>query len=531
MKLTYTLTITKGVLNSHPSHNLNSPEINKKVSDLRTQLEGLSGFDNTSQIVYYLRFLGDKGLHIAVVKARDKGEGRPKDNKAIWINIPAKLRLMEPKEEREQGVSQISTAVQLATTALKNSSLEIKELDELFEPIEFGKNDTVEESILSTIKPVKADKHSRQAAVYFGDDTDYTFDSLFNKYLVQEAYKKYEGVFFIEKNTGIKVNSQKVDEIEELYPYLNVPHPEDYGYNIYYHYHDKEVPFKNPIQRSGQSSLKITYKKENRVTIEKDIELKKDNWQKELLLKDDERKIVVQRDFFKVINANSDRIQDVEIRVHTRDAQYKIKESLEIKEKEVENELKITFEAEGYDSKEYTLAIKELETKIKKESIEIILQDKLYTAIIEIPIDKSKNHSHTEKFNNTITVPYYREIDKDLIEGYKLEENKAKSSSNTNSSETHYILKSTKKKDYLKLLALGFVTGAIVAVVCWSLFGSNNLRSEEKTINNQQENGSNSTPNQEDNSSDINQSLRYGEKTNGTDSISPKKKSNNNQQK
>ena len=47
-------------------------------------------FDETTKW-FFLRFLGPEGILICIVKARPQGSGRPNDNTAAWIHIPAKM--------------------------------------------------------------------------------------------------------------------------------------------------------------------------------------------------------------------------------------------------------------------------------------------------------------------------------------------------------------------------------------------------------------------------------------------------------
>ena len=79
----------------------------KYTFDPRLYLSNLEAFDGTEKTTIFIMFFKEQGYLICLAKARPQNSGRPNDNTAAWIHVPANIAISGKEiEENIENIKQ-----------------------------------------------------------------------------------------------------------------------------------------------------------------------------------------------------------------------------------------------------------------------------------------------------------------------------------------------------------------------------------------------------------------------------------------
>lgn len=363
----------------------------KYASDARTSTKELTNFDETAKMVFSLRFLGTDGILICIVKARPQGSGRPFDNTAAWIHIPAKMNISGNE------IVSIIEKVKDVISAHK----EIDSLKSVFE-IEYPNKDV----LFSDLSLVKSDDSAEFAARSYGNGTEYALHELLGNYIVQKEYNDYKGIFLLETSSGISLKNNNILK-SKIKPICTVnPPDENMGFRA--NIGNPLTSFNKSIEVFDQTRITVLWKKEGYSEIRKEFIASYENTNKSPIgieIDPSECKRIVLRSWIKVYNKESNRpIGNCSITIN---GQSFSSDKMEILESDFDKGVQLKVSSRGYEDNITNNIILNDRIKIKMDEL---VHKKEYI----LPVEEGKGLSVDAR----ITIETRREYNGLPLKGY-----------------------------------------------------------------------------------------------------------------
>jgi hypothetical protein len=297
-------------------------------------------FDESNGYVIFLKFIGELGHFICVVKLRPQDSGRPNDNTAAWIFVPGKLKLLGDEAVKLIDVVKeaLSGRNEIDTDTLRHEFAH-----------EYPDPDPVCNFIPAT-NSIKS-SGSSPAAIYYGTGTTYTLPELLGDYLAQSIYGNYSAVFLInnDKESKFEFSGDTIPLSLKKTCIIKAP-KECRGFKPYL---DNGVtPFTSPVERIEGTLLNIVWKKSGYKDIQKKYTVSfVDNniAPSEFDFRDNEIEIGVYRSWFKVYDKDSgDPIEECRIVIKDKTLGAPSEDVVYVKETVFNSGVNITISADGY---------------------------------------------------------------------------------------------------------------------------------------------------------------------------------------
>ncbi len=303
MKLGFVLKITNGGESEAFSINNNNNESwARYAADARSAIKDLSNFDETEKIVYLIKFLGTSGYLIGVIKARPEGSGRPNDNTAAWIHIPANVAI-----SAEDTIS-ILKAVEEAISEEKGTDKE--RLENIFN-LDYASNDAQ----ISAVGTLISSNESQYAIRYFNED--FSLKELLGPSIAQQEYGKYKGIVLVDKKQGISHTSKNELNFEPRKICIYEPLPPIDGFTPCFLSHDKYYAFNKTIEVPEGTQVTIYWKKNGYAIIKKSFVAHEDPRSiAQAQINQSEYKIIIPRKLFYVTDNEGIPVDQFDIRIN-----------------------------------------------------------------------------------------------------------------------------------------------------------------------------------------------------------------------
>lgn len=375
--------------------------INKKDSwaryteDVRTPIKELVNFDGTEKVVYLVKFLGDIGYLICVIKARPEGSGRPNDNTAAWIFFPAIVNISS-----EETVKVLKT-VEEAISGKKGTNFE--QLKILFDH-EYETNNV----LISAVGIICSRTDSTYTIRYFNGD--FTLYELLGNYIAQQEYSNYKGIILIDKTMGIKhsSNSELNFEPRQICTYNPISHID--GFTPFIFANNQCIPFEKSLEVPIGTPITIYWKKNGYGIIKKTFVAEHNSIYPETAkINQKDYKIIIPKKLFYVIDPDGIPVNqfNVSINHHMMEGN-----TMEVSEANYQQGLTISIDAKGFNEWKETVANLPLD---KQKTVKLSKQTFHYEFAIPVYDEEKKN-------NETIViVETFHKLNSSPIKGYSLE--------------------------------------------------------------------------------------------------------------
>lgn len=219
--------------------------------DVRTACKALKNFDHNKKVLL-TKFFGEKGFLLVLIQA-NTGGGRSNDNTSASIYVPAEA------DVSESFLIEIIKKVksEICGKELKpNWKQTLREL--------FSQDIKTRKNVVPAISGIISSENGKFACRYYGDG--YPSQEQVIRYLAQDEYMKYNGVFFIDKASGIELEDKKYEIKGEPKPYLTIPVPKEH--NGFKPYIDKKEVY-GEIEIAVGSQREIKWKRTGYAPISK----------------------------------------------------------------------------------------------------------------------------------------------------------------------------------------------------------------------------------------------------------------------
>lgn len=340
--------------------------INKEVewakfaTDYRSIIKDLQGFDGSGKSVIIAKILGNLGYLIGVVKARPEGSGRTNDNTTAWIHVPAKMQI--------SGKDLCSVIDYVEEQLSASMGINPAILNELFSK-KYAEKD-VQFTALAFVG------YNPEGCIGWrkcGSGTGYVLNELLGDSIAQAYYKKYKCICFTDTSLGLSVVGGEVIT-QDIKPVVKIKAPIDNtGFKPFIKTTGHDIPFDKDIEIPANLPLRVIWKKEGYSDIEK-------NNPTNLDVKENERKLILNRSWIKVRDRRYKNLDNAEI--HVNDKLF-TSDTMEITDAARRDGIKIKVSHSGYEPKE---VIKQF-----SPNIEIELDDKQCSKEYILRIEDGKN--------------------------------------------------------------------------------------------------------------------------------------------
>lgn len=415
MKLGLILKITNG--GESETYSINKQETwARYASDARSSIKELQGFDGSDKVVYLLKFLGNAGYLLGVVKSRPEGSGRPNDNTAAWIFVPGAA--VVSASEMEQVLKKVEEAIS------ESKGIDIAKLEETF-----SKDYATKNVLVSAIGTISSTADGNYALRYYNGD--YRLNELLGEHLAQAEYARYKGVFFVEKNSGIELSTNDVLNFEPKQTITISPLKSVEGFVAGFPSSKGFTKFDKEIELAIGTKITIEWRKENYAPIVKTFTAGVDNTSN-LEIKAAERLVRIQRSWFKVQDPRGISIQNASVSINH---QIITGNYLDIAESLVlNNGISVDIQASGYEDFHEMLQI------ISTNKV-ITLHHRVYESEYKVPICDGKKRIGEAK----LTFSTKQKINSSPLKGYEIRNHK-------------YLEYSVDYKSKIKTFAYGFIS-------------------------------------------------------------------------
>lgn len=303
MKLGLVIKVTNSGVGEAYSLNKNT-DWARHICDVRIAINTLIGFDGSGKSVILAKFLGVSGYLLCIIKARSEGSGRGGDNVAAWIHIPANCCLASSE------ILDLLNRVEMAVSA--SIKIDTETLRTLFDQ-DYGESDVM----LSATSNIVSNSSKKFALRYYNNG-DFTMNELFGKAIAQQEYSSYEGVFFVDKRTGITsygdVLSFEPKEICTLLPLSKID-----GFIPCFLSQGKYIPFTKAIEMVAGSPITIHWHKEGYAIVKKTFVAQKGpECPDSARIVPSDYKLIVKREHFHIYDPNSVPINDATIAINDK---------------------------------------------------------------------------------------------------------------------------------------------------------------------------------------------------------------------
>lgn len=415
MKLGLILKITNG--GESETYSINKQETwARYASDARSSIKELQGFDGSDKVVYLLKFLGNAGYLLGVVKSRPEGSGRPNDNTAAWIFVPSVA--VVSANEMEQVLKKVEEAIS-ESKGIDNAKLEET----------FCKDYATKNVLLFDIETISSTADGNYALRYYNGD--YRLNELLGEHLAQKEYGRYKGVFFVENNSGIKLSTNDVLNFEPKQSITISPLKPMGGFVAGFPTAKGFIKFDRDIELANGQKITIEWHRDNYAPIVKTFTAGVDNTAN-LEIKETERRVRIQRSWFKVQDYYGISIQNANVSINH---QLITGDYLDIAESLIlNNRIPIDIQASGYEDYHEMLQAIPANKVIK-------LHHRIYETEYVVPVYDGEQYVCDAK----LIVSAKRKIGKSPLKGYEI----------YNHNELIYSVGFMSK---LKVFAYGFVS-------------------------------------------------------------------------
>ena len=375
--------------------------INKKDSwaryteDVRTPIKELVNFDGTEKVVYLVKFLGDIGYLICVIKARPEGSGRPNDNTAAWIFFPAIVNISS-----EETVKVLKT-VEEAISGKKGTNFE--QLNILFDH-EYETNNV----LISAVGTICSRSDSTYTIRYYNGD--FTLYELLGNYIAQQEYSNYKGIILIDKTMGIKhsSNSELNFEPRQICTYNPISHID--GFTPFIFANNQCIPFEKSLEVPIGTPITIYWKKNGYGIIKKTFVAEHNSIYPETAkINQKDYKIIIPKKLFYVIDPDGIPVNqfNVSINHHMMEGN-----TMEVSEANYQQGLTISIDAKGFNEWKETVANLPLD---KQKTVKLSKQTFHYEFAIPVYDEEKKNNEAI------VIVETFHKLNSSPIKGYTLE--------------------------------------------------------------------------------------------------------------
>lgn len=434
MKLGLVIKTTNGGMSEAMSINKDESWA-RYIEDVRSATNKLTNYDGTDKSVLSVKFLGKIGYLLVIIKSRPKGSGRPGDNTAAWIYIPAKCDISDAK------IISILNDVKKAIYAEFGFDTNI--LNRVFNE-EFEQKNVLQ----SAISTIVSNSNSEYAVRYYNGD--FRLEELLGKALAQQEYSNYKGIFFInakyEISSNCKVLNFEPKKICSIPPIDKID-----GFTACFQSQGKDVPFSKPIEVPVGTPITIYWKKQGYFPIVKSWKAQDNgSYRNALSISPNEYDILVPRSAFKVVSAeDGSPISNFEIRINNEPMKGK---EMKVPEADYKDGVKLSVMAKGYsEHQEDKVQLNMNSTK------KIILQEKVYHYEFEIPAYIGE---HKLKNNAVVIIDTHHKLGKSPIKGYYSPYNIQEGKNNKLDYDNGLLYK-------LKYIAIGIVA-CLLMILLWA---------------------------------------------------------------
>ena len=392
MKLGLIIKITNGGVSEAYSIN-KSEDWARYAADVRPAINSLSSFDGTGKSVIFAKFLGSKGYMLCIIKARPEGSGRGGDNVAAWIHIPAGCNIVN---------SQIVPLLEKVETAISASrGIDVDALASLFD-IEREECD-----VLSPATNNIVSSSNKGYALRYYNNGDYTLSELLGVSIAQKEYSSYNGVFFVDKQTGITIQGDILDfepqSICTIYP----PHTID-GFTPCFPFQDKYQAFNKAIEVPMGTQVTIYWVKNGYAVIKKSFIAKEGpKCPDSAIINPNEYRIIIPKKLFYVTAPSGVPVEQFDVRINH---QLMEGDSMEIPELLYQNGLTISIYAKGFTEKKLAGVHPQL-----NRTLSIQLSNHIYHYEFSIPIFQD---GRDIKNDAIVTIETHQKLTSSPIKGY-----------------------------------------------------------------------------------------------------------------
>lgn len=396
MKLGFLLQITQA---GNPSDGFS---VNKEdswarqASDVRTSIKELKNFYGTEKVVYLVKFLGNLGYLICVIKASPEGSPRPDDNTAAWIFFPANISISSDETVR------ILNAVEEAISQEKRTDYDL--LERLFSQ-EYESNDV----LISAVGTINSRNDANYAVRYY--NADFTLNELLGSSIAQQEYGMFKGLILIDKTKGITHSSNSELNFEPQKISIFKPIPSVDGFTPCFLTQNQYRPFQKSIEVPVGTTITIYWVRKGYAVIKKTfIAQNNTNYLDAVRINPMEYKIVIPRKLFYVTDPNGIPVNQFDVRINH---QLMEGDSMEIFETLYQQGLVVSITSRGYAEWRKTGVHPQLDRQLT-----VTLSKQLYHYEFSIPVYNEGRDTNNDAI---VTVETYHKLQSSPIKGYTLD--------------------------------------------------------------------------------------------------------------
>ena len=376
----------------------------KYTFDPRLYLSNLEAFDGTEKTTIFIMFFKEQGYLICLAKARPQNSGRPNDNTAAWIHVPANIAISGKEiEENIENIKQyLSGGENITEEQLKEK---------------FNREYTPKKTVRTAVSRLESNESGTFSYRYYGKNQDNVLHELLGDAIAQKEYSKYKAVFFIDISSGIKPKNmgEITSEINETC--LILPPKNDDGFKAVID--NTNNVFNQPLEFSVGDTINIVWKRNGYEEVPKKYTVKKEDnntTPKELELSTVEYKVLIPTSRFYITDSRDGQvISNCYISINNIPL---VQNTTPIPEAELQEKVKIEVKKSGYEK--YSNQINNFLNN--NDKIPISLKRNTIQYELTIPINDS-NATHTRA---TITINTTKELTKSPIDGYSMSGNAGK---------------------------------------------------------------------------------------------------------
>lgn len=358
------------------------------ASDARSAIKELKGFDESAKIVYLIKFLGNAGYLLGVIKSRPQGSGRPFDNSAAWVFVPSTAIVSGP--ETEKVLTGVVDAISGRTGTDKTA------LEKIF-------NEEYPEKKVKkpAIGRITSASDGGYALRFFNGD--FTLPELLGENLAQVEYAKYKGVFLVHEKDGFKLQSGNELNFNPKPIFTIRPFGKIDNFEAYI----EDSLFDSPIEVPAGSIVNVKWEKKGYRSIPKSAQILNNEDAQKLVISPNEYKKIIKRSDFEV---RSDEGYTINFTIKISGKEMNGKE-MDIPEGLYNNGVDLIIQAkdyEGYSKKGVRLD--------SQKPMKITLKRKIHHYEFTIPLQRGC----CEHLETTISIDTKSTLSESPIEGYSL---------------------------------------------------------------------------------------------------------------
>ena len=396
MKLGFLLQITQA---GNPSDGFS---VNKEdswarqASDVRTSIKGLNNYYGTEKVVYLLKFLGNIGYLICVIKASPEGSPRPDDNTAAWIFFPANIAITS-----DETINVLNT-VEEAISQEKRTDYE--QLERLF-----GKEYQSNDVLISAVGTINSKNDSTYAVRYY--NADFTLKELLGTSIAQQEYGNYKGIILIDKGLNISHTTLKELNFEPRKICIYKPLFSVDGFKPCFLSQNQYRVFDQAIEVPIGTSIPIYWVRKGYAPINKTFVAEGGpECPESVKINPNEYKIIIPRKLFYVTDPNGIPVNQFDVRINH---QLMEGDSMEVLEAYYNQGLAVSIAARGFAEWKRTGVHPQLDRQLT-----VSLSKQIFHYEFAIPVYEEGRNTNNDAI---VIVETYLKLHSSPIKGYSLE--------------------------------------------------------------------------------------------------------------